>query len=124
MSFLHEEDDRVASEGQTQELQTQAFHLPGPRQSQRRVTQECTTALSASLRIAAETNQLAQSTAEELRVQTEQIQRIHRDTAETQNQLKTSEYLLKGMKGWWSSLTQLFQEPPKPKPVEISPLPK
>eukprot|EP01054_Gregarina_sp_Poly1_P009754 Gregarina_sp_Poly_1__9753@NODE_620_length_7097_cov_138_674395_g475_i0_p4_GENE_NODE_620_length_7097_cov_138_674395_g475_i0NODE_620_length_7097_cov_138_674395_g475_i0_p4_ORF_typecomplete_len213_score31_64VSNARE_C/PF12352_8/3_8e09VSNARE_C/PF12352_8/31DUF5089/PF17002_5/0_00098Laminin_I/PF06008_14/0_018Laminin_I/PF06008_14/7_3Sec20/PF03908_13/0_021Sec20/PF03908_13/2e02AAA_30/PF13604_6/0_057PEPcase/PF00311_17/6_6PEPcase/PF00311_17/5_7FUSC/PF04632_12/1_4WEMBL/PF05701_11/27WEMBL/PF05701_11/2_1ING/PF1299 len=119
MSFLYEEDNQSPAEEQNQSTVTQSFQKPD--HARRRVEQECHSALSESIRIAAETNRLAQATAEELQLQSEQIQRIHRDSEATRDNLRTSEFLLKGMKGWWSSLTQLFQEPPKPKASQVHP---
>lgn len=117
MSFLYEEENNAKADdvGVPRRLQI-SQQLERPRV---RVTEEARTALSESIRIAAETNQLAQATATELQSQTEQIQRIHRDSEVTHDNLRTSEFLLKGMKGWWSSLTQLFQEPPKPRPTNV-----
>lgn len=111
MSFLHDSTHGAHTSGRVNTSQQQSTVL--------REETECRELLTASIRVAAEANMIAQQTAQELEVQTDQIHRIHNDAQETANNLAVTNYLLKGMKSWWSSLGQLLTSPPQAKKVEF-----
>lgn len=73
---------------------------------------EAKVSLQESLRTAAETNEIAQVTAETLHEQTEQLERIHGECQQIESNLDTSQYLIKGMKSWWGAFTQMFTAVP------------
>ncbi|KFG43600.1 putative SNARE domain protein [Toxoplasma gondii FOU] len=102
--------------GESQRMQ--AAHQVPSRDRGDRVRQlegECLDSLQSSLRVVAETNEVSQRTAVQLDAQSEQLRGIKDTTDDIKANLQTSDYLLKGMKTWWGSFTQLFTSPPSQK---------
>nr|CEL65173.1 TPA: synaptosomal-associated protein 25, putative [Neospora caninum Liverpool] len=99
-----------------QRMQT-VQHAPGRdrRDRVRQLEGECLDSLQSSLRVVAETNEVSQRTAVQLDAQSEQLRGIKNTTEDIHADLQTSDYLLKGMKTWWGSFTQLFTSPPAPR---------
>eukprot|EP00922_Rhytidocystis_sp_ex-Travisia-forbesii_P010099 GHVS01014809.1.p1 GENE.GHVS01014809.1~~GHVS01014809.1.p1 ORF type:complete len:188 (+),score=33.71 GHVS01014809.1:191-754(+) len=89
--------------------------------SPRSVAKECEETLDCSLKAASEANQIADSTAFKLYEQTETLESIDRHSDDIAHNLDTSQYLLNGMKSWWSSVTHLFTAPPDLPPTQPPP---
>ncbi|KEP64049.1 UNVERIFIED_CONTAM: hypothetical protein HHA_319940 [Hammondia hammondi] len=99
--------------GESQRMQA-AHQVPsrGRGDRVRQLEGECLDSLQSSLRVVAETNEVSQRTAVQLDAQSEQLRGIKDTTDDIKANLQTSDYLLKGMKTWWGSFTQLFTSPP------------
>ncbi|EZG43842.1 hypothetical protein GNI_157240 [Gregarina niphandrodes] len=111
MSFLNSElNQRVPGQAVNSAGQQQQLLLVEENEV---AENDCSRLVQESIRVAAQTNSLAQTTVEELKSQTDQIHRIHRDAARTSDNLATTEYLIEGMSSWWSALKQVFVPPPK-----------
>eukprot|EP00922_Rhytidocystis_sp_ex-Travisia-forbesii_P010095 GHVS01014805.1.p1 GENE.GHVS01014805.1~~GHVS01014805.1.p1 ORF type:complete len:201 (-),score=42.80 GHVS01014805.1:414-1016(-) len=80
----------------------------------RSVTQQCEETLESTLRVASEANQIADATSYKLLEQSEIVRSIERHSEDISHNLDTSQYLLNGMKSWWSTVTHLFTAPPSP----------
>eukprot|EP00922_Rhytidocystis_sp_ex-Travisia-forbesii_P010093 GHVS01014803.1.p1 GENE.GHVS01014803.1~~GHVS01014803.1.p1 ORF type:complete len:199 (-),score=41.10 GHVS01014803.1:338-934(-) len=80
----------------------------------RSVTQQCEETLESTLRVASEANQIADATSYKLLEQSETVRSIERHSEDISHNLDTSQYLLNGMKSWWSTVTHLFTSPPSP----------
>ncbi|KAH0480018.1 MAG: hypothetical protein KVP17_004538 [Porospora cf. gigantea B] len=75
-------------------------------------SEQCRSALKESIRVASDTNEIASRTAEVLDQQSEQIAKIVDDTDKISGLLDKTEYLLKGMKGWFGALSGFVTGPP------------
>ncbi|PFH36204.1 hypothetical protein BESB_043960 [Besnoitia besnoiti] len=95
-----------------EEAQTLQHAPRDTRDRVRELESECLSSLQSSLRVVAGTNEVSQRTAVQLDAQSEQLRGIKETTEEIHENLQTSDYLLKGMKTWWGSFTQLFTSPP------------
>lgn len=90
-------------------------------QQGRNVDQEMLSSLRRTLRTAVETDEISQRTAEVLESQDEQINSIKDNSEKIEQNLDTSEWLLRGLQSWTGRLVNAVVGPPVHKPTQQRP---
>ncbi|KAF8822331.1 hypothetical protein IE077_003985 [Cardiosporidium cionae] len=83
-----------------------------PEESLFNLQRKCRDSMNSSLQTTSDSLKASTETSRKLTQQSEKLQKIHADTEKIEENLDSTEYLLHGMKSWWSSFSQYFTTPP------------